>query len=316
MDLEFAHGDQHVLFWIGSHTDLWKKQRIAMDEDGQMTFGFADTDGGTRVKSKTQARKADPLSLPRPLLNLEEIEPDPEHPRHVIAEDDIAALVTSIKQHGVQQPILVRYDPGSARYIIIDGVIRFRAAQRCNLKDIPAHVIVCNDPRLIRAMLELTHKSLHPVDLAETIAQAAEKWNGKDGEFAEILGRQQSEISRSRRIACLSAPVKTAMRARNITFSVAQELAHDSLTDAIRLDLLKKPRDLTTDRLRAVIEKAQQKRPSPAAVTVAKALLSAMRRGVRWLKDDGVTGDPLNLSIGDVMDRLEAFIKRGTDTSR
>ena len=57
-----------------------------------------------------------------------------------MVEAELAALAESIAEKGVVQPILVRPIEGGARYEIVAGERRWRAAQRARLHEIPALV--------------------------------------------------------------------------------------------------------------------------------------------------------------------------------
>ena len=154
------------------------------------------------------------------------------------------------------------------------------------------------------------------MDRAENIEKAATSWSGSDGDLAKVLGKQQSVISRSRRIATLSVPVKAAMRQQEMSFSVAHELADETFTDTVRLDLLtKNAGKLTTDRLRAEIRKRQRKPASSLEIAAAEVQLRALRRLATWLRRNGEPGEPLDLTLRDAERRLETVIRGSSGTS-
>src|SRR5277367_7182368 len=70
------------------------------------------------------------------------IEPNPRQPRQVFDEEALAELVHSIREFGLMQPIVVRAldVPGGARYQLVMGERRWRAAQTAGLTAIPAIV--------------------------------------------------------------------------------------------------------------------------------------------------------------------------------
>lgn len=247
------------------------------------------------------------------MLKLRQLEPSPDHPRHVIDEDDVASLVESMRENGMAKPIVVTSTPNSRRYTIIDGLLRFHAAQRLGLEDVPAHVVNCKDSRVLRLLLDLTHKPLHPVDLADSVVEAASHLGGGTAALGDITGRSDAEISRSRRIAALSPVVKAVAREKAISFSVVYELSDVAFDDQTRLRLLERPEKLSTDLLRAEARRRQSKPPTRPAVAAAEALLKAMDQVVRWLKTDngdGETSDPRDLTLRQVIDRLKAFVQR------
>ena len=76
----------------------------------------------TKVVPRKRSRCPEPL--PVQLIALEKIDPSPLNraPRNI---DD---LVTSVREHGIQQPIKVR--PQGSRFEIAYGERRFRAARK------------------------------------------------------------------------------------------------------------------------------------------------------------------------------------------
>src|SRR5438270_3552151 len=81
-----------------------------------------------------------------------QIEPNPRQPRQVFDDEALAELVHSIREFGLLQPIVVRAVPGSksgARYQIVMGERRWRAAQAAGLATIPAIVRETNDDNLL-----------------------------------------------------------------------------------------------------------------------------------------------------------------------
>jgi ParB family chromosome partitioning protein len=70
------------------------------------------------------------------------IEPNPDNPRRLFDEADLAPLSQSIQIRGVLVPIIVFKNKGeSNRYTLLDGERRLRCAQALALKTIPVNVI-------------------------------------------------------------------------------------------------------------------------------------------------------------------------------
>ena len=62
------------------------------------------------------------------MLRLAEVEPDKEQPRKVFEDSALAELASSIMEHGVLQPIVVRPSPRGG-YKIVAGERRWRASR-------------------------------------------------------------------------------------------------------------------------------------------------------------------------------------------
>jgi ParB family chromosome partitioning protein len=83
------------------------------------------------------------LALERVVLPIGDIDPDPRN-RRVLDDEEFQSLADSIRLFGLLQPIHVR-PLESARYELVDGERRWRAAQRAGLQEIvcdvwPAHL--------------------------------------------------------------------------------------------------------------------------------------------------------------------------------
>ncbi|MBD2128323.1 ParB/RepB/Spo0J family partition protein [Microcoleus sp. ZQ-A2] len=93
-------------------------------------------------------------------------------PRRYFDEAAMQELVTSVEQHGILQPLLVRPVAGDG-YEIVAGERRFRAAEKARLRDVPVIVRSMNDTEALQyALLEnLQRQDLNPVEETEGILQ-------------------------------------------------------------------------------------------------------------------------------------------------
>ena len=71
-------------------------------------------------------------------VNLADIQPNEAQPRKEFVQSQMETLISSIQEHGILQPIIVR--PTSKGYKIIAGERRWRAATQLGLKEIPTIV--------------------------------------------------------------------------------------------------------------------------------------------------------------------------------
>src|ERR1700759_4619139 len=91
-------------------------------------------------------------------LPIDAISPNPRQPREVFDEEALAELVTSIREVGVLQPVVVReLAPGG--YQLIMGEPRLRASRAAGLELIPAIIRDTADDGMLRdALLENLHR--------------------------------------------------------------------------------------------------------------------------------------------------------------
>lgn len=107
------------------------------------------------------------------MIPLSSIERLPGNPRQSGDPKKFAELVSSIKQSGVLQPILVREikpeNSGKATFQLIAGERRVRASEKLGLKEIPAQIKTMTDAEALSARLveNLQREDIHPLDEAE-----------------------------------------------------------------------------------------------------------------------------------------------------
>ena len=91
-------------------------------------------------------------------IDINLIDPNPRQPRTVFDEEALQELVASIKEIGILQPPVVRKN--GARYELIMGERRFRAAKLAGLKLIPVIIRQTPNNELLReALIENIHRS-------------------------------------------------------------------------------------------------------------------------------------------------------------
>ena len=86
-------------------------------------------------------------------IPVDEIRPNPYQPRKVFDDEALKELSSSIKQHGVFTPILVK--KSIQGYDLIAGERRLRASKLAGLQDIPAIIVDFDDQEMMEiALLE------------------------------------------------------------------------------------------------------------------------------------------------------------------
>ena len=85
---------------------------------------------------------------------LTNIHPMENHPFKVKDDEDMAALVESIRQYGVLNPIIVRKRQTGGGYEIVSGHRRYEACKRLNKFDIPVIVRDLTDEEAILTMVD------------------------------------------------------------------------------------------------------------------------------------------------------------------
>lgn len=170
-------------------------------------------------------------------LPLEYITPNPRQPREVFDEDALSELVTSIKEVGLLQPVVVR-QVGPARYELIMGERRFRACREAGLDAIPAIVRATDDEKLLLdALLENLHRAqLNPLEEAAAYDQLLQDFNCTHDQLADRIGRSRPQVSNTLRLLKLSPAVQRRVAAGVLSAGHARALL--SVADSEEQDRL------------------------------------------------------------------------------
>ncbi|OBF52706.1 chromosome partitioning protein ParB [Mycobacterium sp. 852002-50816_SCH5313054-b] len=158
-----------------------------------------------------------------------DIERNPRQPRQVFDEEALSELVHSIREFGLLQPIVVRPvsgTPGGARYQIVMGERRWRAAQEAGLATIPAIVRETGDDDLLRdALLENIHRvQLNPLEEAAAYQQLLDEFDVTHDELASRIGRSRPLITNMIRLLKLPIPVQRRVAAGVLSAGHARAL--------------------------------------------------------------------------------------------
>ncbi len=158
-------------------------------------------------------------------LPLAAITPNPCQPRVVFDDDALAELVTSIKEVGLLQPVVVRQvSPG--RYELIMGERRWRACREAGLDRIPAIVRATEDDKLLLdALLENLHRAqLNPLEEAAAYDQLLKDFNCTHDQLADRIGRSRPQVTNTLRLLRLSPPVQKRVAAGVLSAGHARAL--------------------------------------------------------------------------------------------
>ncbi|MFJ6684589.1 ParB/RepB/Spo0J family partition protein [Streptomyces werraensis] len=158
-------------------------------------------------------------------IPLDAITPNPRQPREVFDEDALAELITSIKEVGLLQPVVVR-QVGGGRYELIMGERRWRACREAGLEAIPAIVRATDDEKLLLdALLENLHRAqLNPLEEAAAYDQLLKDFNCTHDQLADRIGRSRPQVSNTLRLLKLSPTVQRRVAAGVLSAGHARAL--------------------------------------------------------------------------------------------
>jgi ParB family chromosome partitioning protein len=149
----------------------------------------------------------------------------PHQPRKGFAEDKLAELAASIREHGVVQPIVVRrLEEG--KYQLIAGERRLRASSALGLERIPAVIRESGDAeaRELALVENIQREGLNPIEEAEAYRELSVAHGMTQEELAKKLGKSRSHIANTMRLLALPDIIKNLVRDGNLTMGHAKVL--------------------------------------------------------------------------------------------
>ncbi len=151
--------------------------------------------------------------------------PNRHQPRQIFDEDALAELVTSIKEVGLLQPVVVRKVDGD-RYELVMGERRLQASTTAGLERIPAIVRETDDEKmLLDALLENLHRAqLNAIEEAHAYEQLLKDFGCTHDQLADRIGRSRPQISNTLRLLRLSPPVQRRVAAGVLSAGHARAL--------------------------------------------------------------------------------------------
>jgi ParB family chromosome partitioning protein len=168
------------------------------------------------------------------LLPLEAIERNPRQPRKRFDEARLEELAASIREHGVVEPILVRRE--GAKYRIVAGERRWRAAQRAGLREIPAVLRESTDREAFEIALveNLQRADLNAIEEAEAYEVLVREYALTQEAVAQRVGKERSTVANALRLLRLPSEVRDAVREGQLEMGHARALLALEQGEAIR----------------------------------------------------------------------------------
>ncbi len=166
------------------------------------------------------ATKAEIIEVP-----LDELRANPYQPRKVFDEEALQELASSIKEHGVFQPIIVK--KSIKGYEIIAGERRVRASKVAGLETVPAIVRNLDDTQMMEiALLEnLQRENLSAIEEAIAYKTMIEKLNLTQEELSNKIGKSRSHITNMLGLLRLPQEVQSMVNSNQLTMGHARALS-------------------------------------------------------------------------------------------
>src|SRR5437016_8632499 len=141
-------------------------------------------------------------------IDLANIVPRALQPRKDFGREALQELIESIRQHGIIQPLIVRQV--GARFELIAGERRWRAAQEIGLATVPAIVRTASDLEVLELSLieNLQRADLNPIEGAQGYARLANEFGMRQEDIALKVGRSRAAVANALRLLDLHPQVQ------------------------------------------------------------------------------------------------------------
>jgi ParB family transcriptional regulator, chromosome partitioning protein len=167
-------------------------------------------------------------------LPLDQLQRGRYQPRIDMREESLQGLADSIKAQGIVQPIVVRPidgrslggDAQGARYEIIAGERRWRAAQMAGLTEIPAVIRRVPDEAAIAVALieNIQRENLNPLEEARALDRLIREFQVTHQQAADAVGRSRAAVSNLLRLLDLPTEVAELVERRALEMGHARAL--------------------------------------------------------------------------------------------
>ncbi|MGO7546929.1 ParB/RepB/Spo0J family partition protein [Rhizobium leguminosarum] len=163
------------------------------------------------------------------MIPIEFVSRNPRNPRRFFDDSELHDLASSIRQHGIVQPIVVR-TMSRDRYEIIAGERRWRAAQLAGLIEIAVIVRDVDDKTALEiAIVENVQRAdLNALEEALGYEQLIAEYGYTQNDLGEIIGKSRSHVANSLRLLKLPDPVRDLLASGSLSAGHARALVSTS----------------------------------------------------------------------------------------
>jgi ParB family chromosome partitioning protein len=157
-------------------------------------------------------------------IEVDKIVPNEYQPRKTFQSEGMKELASSIKEHGVIQPVIVHRI--GTNYGLVAGERRWRAARLAGLKTIPALVKEATKRELIeQALIEnIQREDLNPLEAAEAYKRLQDEFKLTQEDLARRVGKERSTITNYLRILGLPKELKQGLASGALNIGHAKAL--------------------------------------------------------------------------------------------
>ncbi|MBA3676096.1 MAG: ParB/RepB/Spo0J family partition protein [Sphingosinicella sp.] len=219
-----------------------------------------------------------PLSGGRGLqmLSVSNIEPNPAQPRRHFDDAALAELASSIQARGLIQPIVVR--PHGARYQIVAGERRWRAAQAARLHEVPVIVREFDDIETLEVAIveNIQRQDLNAIEEAEAYKRLIDEFGHTQEALGRLVHKSRSHVANLLRLLDLPDKVKNLLASGEISMGHARALISADDPEAMAVEVAK--RGLSVRDTERLVRSGRPRKPGERPGGAVNADIEALER--------------------------------------
>ena len=232
------------------------------------------------IPSGSQATSTSASGVTQVAVDL--IQRNPRQPREKFDINELENLATSIREHGVIQPLIVA--PGkNGVYVLIAGERRLQASRKAGLKTVPVVIRNATDQQLLElAIIENVQRAdLNAIEEAEAYQNMAKEFKMSHETSALRVGKSRVAVTNTMRLLDAAAAVKQALVDGQITEGHARAML--SLSAKAQEELLKKiiTLDFSVRTTEMLAKKYSGQKPATKKKTASSADVNDIEKRLR-----------------------------------
>jgi ParB family chromosome partitioning protein len=208
------------------------------------------------------------------LIGIDQLDPNPLQPRVEIG--DLSELISSVKEHGVLEPLLVKPSSIKGRWMIIAGERRWRAATAAGLREVPCIEKDVDEEVVAEiALIEnMQRKDLTPWEEADGLAALCQRFGYTHEDVARKIGKSRSTVTEALALATIPEEIREECRRADISGKSTLLQVVRQPDDASMRQLIKDiaGKGLKRDDLRAARRPKTSKEPDGVSATPVESL--------------------------------------------
>ena len=230
-------------------------------------------------------------------LRVEDIRPNPHQPRQTFDDEGLRELASSIRRHGILQPLTVR-SAGGGKWELVAGERRLRAAKLAGLEKVPCIRREADDREsaLLALVENLQRRDLHYLEEAAAIASYIRQTGITQEEAAAQLGRSPSALANKLRLlrlspACRELLVQNGLTERHARCLLRLEDEEERLAALRHIadkQLNVAQAEQYIDQRLAQLQSTPPKRRRTFILKDVRLFLNSLDRGLRLVREAGV----------------------------